>query len=61
MFLQGYPSTQWKSHQLRYIQEMNISKVSDMWLPQFYVQWYTILYKKWKHRNDVLHGKKDDL
>lgn len=61
MFLQGYPSTQWQSQQLRYIQEMNILKAPDMWLPQFYVKWYTILYNKWKHRNGVLHGEKDNF
>lgn len=56
-FLQGYPSLQWYSHQLRYIQEMNIVMNPDLWLPKFYIQWYTILYDKWKYRNDLLHGK----
>ena len=56
-FLQGYPSLQWYSHQLRYIQEMNIVMNPDLWLPKFYIQWYTILYDKWKYWNDLLHGK----
>ena len=56
-FLQGYPSLEWYSHQLRYITEMNINLTPDVWTQQFYHQWFTILYDKWKYRNDKLHGK----
>ena len=36
---------------------MNINLTPDVWTQQFYHQWFTILYDKWKYRNDKLHGK----
>ena len=36
---------------------MNIGTKSETWLAKFYIKWYTILYDKWRYRNDLLHGK----
>ena len=36
---------------------MNINTESKTWLAKFIIQWYIILYNRWKHRNELLHGK----